>query len=119
MNFEVFKDLQSDEEKKYISDNVPSFTRVILSALSKNIFLELSKIIVDAPDFKGDENICISNLIDKYTNSPNIFKLKKYYYVTNIDNNKKHRVTLNNQNIDIIINNLSQKVDKKIKFIDI
>lgn len=114
-SFELFKDLKLGEEKKYITDNIPFFSQLVLSALSQNVFLELSKIIVDTPDFRGDENICVANLIDKYNNNNCIFKLKKYYYVTSIDDNKKHRVNLSNQNIDIIIKNLSKKIDKKNK----
>lgn len=114
-SFELFKDLKLGEEKKYITDNIPFFSQIVLSALSKNVFLELSKIIVDTPDYSGDENICVSNLIDKYNKNKSIFKLKKYYYVTSIDDNKKYRRNLSNQNIDVIITNLSQKIDKKNK----
>lgn len=110
-NFELFKDMQSGEEKRYISDNTPTFSRIVLSALSKNIFLELSKIIVDTSDYQGMENICIPNLIEKYSNNKNIFKLKKCYYVTGIDDNKKHRVNLSNQDVDSIIKKLSDKTN--------
>ena len=80
VSFEIFKDLKSGEEKKFITDNIPFFSQTILTALSQNIFLELSKIIVDTPDFRDEENICLSNLIEKYNNDKSLFKLKKYYY---------------------------------------
>ena len=52
MNFEIFKDLKLGEEKKYITDNIPNFSVIVLAALSKNVLLELSKIVVDTPDFQ-------------------------------------------------------------------
>ena len=35
LNFELFKDLKLGEEKKYITDNTPCFSQLVLSALSK------------------------------------------------------------------------------------
>ena len=90
-NFELFKSLKSGDEKTYITDNIPFFGQVVLTALSKNMILELSKIIVDTPDFRGDENICIANLLEKYNQNKGILNLKKYYYVTGIEDNKRHR----------------------------
>ena len=115
VSFEIFKDLKSGEEKKFITDNIPFFSQTILTALSQNIFLELSKIIVDTPDFRGEENICLSNLIKKYNNNKSLFKLKKYYYARNVDNNKRVRINLPNTNINGIISNLSKKINVKNK----
>lgn len=114
-NFELFKSLKSGDEKTYITDNIPFFGQVVLTALSKNMILELSKIIVDTPDFRGDENICIANLIEKYNQNKGILKLKKYYYVTGIEDNKRHRINLSNQSVDTIITSLSKKIDPKNK----
>lgn len=115
VSFEIFKDLKSGEEKEHITDNIPFFSKAILTALSQNVFLELSKIIVDTPDFRGEENICLSNLIEKYNNDKNLFKLKKYYYATDIDNKKKVRINLHATNINSLISNLSKKMDSKNK----
>lgn len=114
-NFELFKSLKSGDEKTYITDNIPFFGQVVLTSLSKNMILELSKIIVDTPDFRGDENICIANLIEKYNQNKGILKLKKYYYVTGIKDNKRHRINLSNQSVDTIITSLSKKIDSKNK----
>lgn len=76
-NYELYKTLKSDEEKKYITDNIPHTSVIILSALFNNIILELSKITVDSSDHKGMENINIENFLKKYDENKVIFKEKK------------------------------------------
>ena len=116
-NFELFKDLKTGEVKEYITDNIPKCSYWILTALSNNVFLELSKIIVDTPEFQGKENICLKNLIKLYKNDCSLFKLKKYYYIKGM-NNKRKRIYISVQSINNIIQNLEDKTDKNNKIFD-
>lgn len=102
-NYELYKTLKSDEEKKYITDNIPHTSIIILNALFNNVILELSKITVDSSEYKGMENINIKNFLKKYDENKEIFKEKKYYYITEINTNKKHRIKLENNSCDDII----------------
>ena len=103
LNYELFKSLTSNEEKKYITDNIPYTSEIILEALFNNIILELSKITVDSPEYKGLENINIKNFLKKYNENKELFKVKKYYYATEINTNKKHRIKLENNSCEEII----------------
>ena len=102
-DYELLKLLTSNEEKEYITDNIPHTSKIILYALFNNIILELSKITVDSPDYKGMENINIKNFLKKYDENKELYKEKKYYYATEINTNKKHRIKLENNSCDEII----------------
>lgn len=64
--FELLKSLTSNEEKEYITDNIPHTIQLVLDSLYNNIIIELSKIIVDNSSFtnrgKVLENINVKNL---------------------------------------------------------
>lgn len=113
-NFELFKVLKSDETKKNITDNMPYTCQIILNSLFNTIILELSKIIVDNSDYKGMENVCVKNFLKKYENNKSLFKEKKYYYVTEINNNKRHRINLDNMASSKIISEY-MKLEKENK----
>lgn len=107
-DYELLKSLTSDEEKEYITDNIPHTSQLVLDSLYNNIIMELSKIIVDSSSFikrgKVYENINIKNFLKKYDENKHLFKEKKYYYATEIDTNKRHRIYLDNKSCDDLIN---------------
>lgn len=72
----MYKTLKSDEEKKYITDNIPHTSIIILNALFNNVILELSKITVDSSEYRDMENINIKNFLKKYNENKDIFKEK-------------------------------------------
>lgn len=105
--FELFKNISSSDNHKYICKTIPFCTKVILEALFEKVLLGLAKLLCD----KDNKSITVLDIIDLYNTNKEYFKEKKYYYATDINTGKKIRRKFDNKNVKNDINQLQKDIN--------
>lgn len=108
--FQLYKRLLSGDSHTTLCKNFPYMFSIIIKAMEEKFVLGLYKVVYD----KGDngKNICVSDIIDIYNKNKIYFTEKKYYYVKNIDSNKRIRRYLNPKEIDLCIIQINKDLNK-------
>ncbi len=113
-NFQLFKLLKSEDNIEYICKQFPCTFSIILDSLEERALLELTKLV-------GDHNnncITLNDIRTKYQFSKNIFKEKKYYYVKDASNGKRHRMHFDYRNIDTSMKKLNNDLEANKKLVE-
>lgn len=103
--FNLFKELTTGENKKYICDRFPETFSHTIDALFLKLLIELAKLFDN-----DDDSICIPAFLNKYKKHKNIYNEKEYIYIKKINSNKKHRFYLQPKRINACINELEKDI---------
>lgn len=113
-NLQLFKELKSEKNVNTICSQFPHTFSIILNSLQEKALLELTKLVVDFEKI-DTTSITIYDLYNHYQKNKDIFKVKKYYMVKDIDTEKRHRFYFDTKDIDISMKKLMYDLQANIK----
>ena len=109
----VYKKIKFKNGYNEIYNRLPSLLNIILPILLDKIILELSGLVVD----HDDEDLCILGFIYKYKEYKNDYHEMKYIYIKEINTRKKHRLYLDTNSINDVINEFEEYIEQNKKIL--
>lgn len=110
--YQLYRELLSEDNNSVICNKFPYMFSIIIKAMEEKTILGLYKIVYDKDN--NDKNICISDVIETYKKNKTYFTEKRYYFIKNLENDKRIRRHLNPKKINTCIVQLDKNL-KKIK----
>lgn len=111
-NYQLFKNMTSGNNYNFLCKRFPYFSNVVTNSLFRQSIIIIWRTIYDC----DKKSVSINNMIDIYLDNPNIFTLKKYYYIPEIGTQKKHRIDLKPEPVNKCILKINEDL-KKYKFL--
>lgn len=111
-NYQLFKNMSSGNNYNFLCKRFPHFSNVVTNSLFRQSIIIIWRTIYDC----DKKSVSINNLMDIYLANPNIFTLKKYYYIPEIGTQKKHRIDLKPEPVNKCILKINEDL-KKYEFL--